>query len=104
MSGAARGALKQSGPRDLQGAPLRSSPIPDSLSKRSKAALARQSRMSVDHEVIEEAKGKAELRRKVEEFVEMLRSEDMSMKVKPAMVTPPRRRLRIQRLCGRVLS
>ena len=44
--------------------------------------------MSVDHEVIEEAKRKSELRRKVEEFVEMLRSEDMSVTVKPATVTP----------------
>ena len=46
--------------------------------------------MSVDHEAIEEAKGKAELRRKVEEFVEMLRSEDMSVKVTSAAVTPPK--------------
>ena len=46
--------------------------------------------MSVDHEVIEDAKGKTELRRKVEEFVEMLRSEDMLVKVKPAVVTPPK--------------
>ena len=46
--------------------------------------------MSVDHEVIEEAKGKAEFRRKVEEFVEMLKSEDMSVKVKLAAVTPPK--------------
>ena len=46
--------------------------------------------MSVDHEVIEEAKGKAGLRRKVEEFVEMMRSEDMSVKVKTAAVTPPK--------------
>ena len=44
--------------------------------------------MSVDHDVIEEAKGKAELRRKMEEFVEMLTSEDMSVKVKPVGVTP----------------
>ena len=88
MSGAARGAFNRSGPRDLQGAPLRSSPILDSPSKRSKTALARQIRMSVDHEAIEEAKGKAELRRKVEEFVEMLRSVDMSVKVTSAAVTP----------------
>ena len=46
--------------------------------------------MNVDHEAIEEAKGKAELRRKVEKFVEMLRSEDMFMKVTPAAVTPPK--------------
>ena len=65
-------------------------PIPDSPSKRSKAAPARQSRISVDHEVIEEAKGKADLRRQVEEFVEILRNEDMSVKVKPAAVTPPK--------------
>ena len=46
--------------------------------------------MGVDHEVIEEAKGKAELRRMVEEFVEILRNEDMSVKVKPAALTPPK--------------
>ena len=46
--------------------------------------------MSVDHEVIKELKTKAELRRKVEEFVEMLRSEDMSVEVKSATVTPPK--------------
>ena len=46
--------------------------------------------MSVDHEAIEEANGKAEIRRKVEEFVEMLRREDMSVKVTPAAVTPPK--------------
>ena len=46
--------------------------------------------MSIDHKVIEEAKGKTELRRKVEEFVEMLRSEDMSVKVMPAAVMPPK--------------
>ena len=46
--------------------------------------------MSVDHKVIEEAKGKAQLRRQVEEFVEMLRSEDVPVKVKPATVTPPK--------------
>ena len=46
--------------------------------------------MSVDHEVIEEAKRKAELRQKVEVFDEMLWSEDMSVKVMPAAVTPPK--------------
>ena len=46
--------------------------------------------MSVDHEAIEEAKGKAELREKVEQFVEMLRKEDMSVKVTLAAVTPPK--------------
>ena len=46
--------------------------------------------MSVDHEAIEEAKGKAELRRKVKELVEMLRREDMSVKVTSAAVTPPK--------------
>ena len=90
VSGAALGAFNRSAPCDLQGASLRSSPIPDSPSKRSKAALARQSRMSVDHEAIEEAEGKAGLRRKVEELVEMLKSEDMSLKVTPAAVTPPK--------------
>ena len=90
VSGAARGAFNRSRPRDLQETPLRTSPIPVSPSKRSKAALARQSRMSVDHEAIEEAKGKAELRRKVEEFVEMQRSEDMSVKITSAAVTPPK--------------
>ena len=64
--------------------------FPDSQSKRSNAALARQSRISVHHEAIEEAKGKAELRRKVEEFVEMLSSEDMSVKVTSAAMTPPK--------------
>ena len=64
VSEAARGASNRSGPSDLQGVPLRSSPIHDSPSKRSKTALAGQSRMSIDHEVIEEAKGKAELRRR----------------------------------------
>ena len=88
--GGARGAVDRSAPRDLEGAALRSSPIPDSPSKRSKAALARQSRMSVDHEVRAEAKGKAELRRKVKEIVEILRSEDMSVKVKRAVVTLPK--------------
>ena len=90
VSGAVREAFNRSRPRDLQGAPLSSSPIPDSPSKRSKAALACQSRMSVDYEAIQKAKGKAELRRKVEEFVEMLRSEDMSLKVTSAAVTPPK--------------
>ena len=61
VSGAARGAFKGSGQRDLQGSPLRSSPIPDSPSKRSKGVLARQNRMSVDYEVRDEAKEKAEL-------------------------------------------
>ena len=90
VSGAATGTFNRSGPRDLQGAPLRSSPIPVSPPKRSKAALACQNRTSVAHEVIEEAKGKAELRRKVEEFVEMVKSEDKTVKVKPAAVTPPK--------------
>ena len=60
--------------------------------------------MSVDHEAIEEAKGKAELRQKVDEFVEMLRSKDMSVKVTSAAVTRQRRRFRIKRLRGKVLS
>ena len=38
----------------------------------------------------EKAKWKAVHRRKVEEFVEMLRSEEMSVEVKPAAVTPPK--------------
>ena len=46
--------------------------------------------MSVDHDAIEEVKGKAELRRKVKKFVEMLSSEDMSVKVTSAAVTPPK--------------
>ena len=46
--------------------------------------------MSVDHEVKEDEKGKAELRRKVEEFIEMLKSEEMSVEVNPAAVTPPK--------------
>ena len=46
--------------------------------------------MSIGYEVREEAKGKAELRRKVEEFLEMLRSEEISAEVQPATVTPPK--------------
>ena len=77
----------ESGQRDHQGSPLRSSPINDSPSKRSKDALARQNRMRVEYEVREEAKRKAELRGKIEKFFEML-SENMSVEVKPAAVTP----------------
>ena len=90
VNDAAQRAFNRCEPRDLQGAPLRSSPISDSPTKRSKATLARQSMMSINHEVIEEAKQKTELRRNVKEFVEMLRREDISVKVEPAMVTPPK--------------
>ena len=43
--------------------------------------------MSIEHEVKDEAKWKAKHRRKVEEFVEMLRSKEMSVEVNPAAVT-----------------
>ena len=46
--------------------------------------------MSVEHEVREEAKRTAEIRRKVEELSEMLRSKELSVEVKPAAVTPPK--------------
>ena len=46
--------------------------------------------MSVDHDLIEEAKVKVELRQKLEEFVEMLRSEDMPVEVKSAAGTQPK--------------
>ena len=83
VSDAAWEAFKGSGQPDLQGVRLRSS-------KRPKGTLARQNRMSIEHEVREEAKGNSDLRRKVEKFVEMLRSEEISAEVNPATVTPPK--------------